>query len=109
MSLISTSRKKTYRGVPRKPKQISTWILLTLLAILIVSFLTGGKSLFNLYGLYRERNELLRDKERLEAENQRLQQEIERLQKDIEEIEKVAREKYNLKRDDEEVYKVTPE
>lgn len=107
--MISTSRKKTYRVVTRKPKQISTWILLTLLAILIVSFLTGGKSLFNLYGLYRERNELLRDKERLEAENQRLQQEIERLQKDIEEIEKVAREKYNLKRDDEEVYKVTPE
>lgn len=107
--MISPLRKKTYRNAPRKPKQISSWILLALLLILIVSFLTGGKSLFNLYGLYRERNELLRDKARLEAENQRLQQEIERLQKDIEEIEKVAREKYNLKRDDEEVYKVTPE
>lgn len=80
-----------------------------ILLFIISVFLTGNKSLIQLSSLYRERNELLIEKQNLEAENKRLQEEIERLKKDLEYIEKVAREKYNLKREDEEVYEVVPE
>ena len=96
-------------GVLKKRKRLLWLIFAAVLLLLSFAFLTGGKSLFNLYSLYQERNELLLEKQRLEAENQRLKEEIEKLQKDMEYIEKVAREKYNLKRDDEEVYKITPE
>jgi cell division protein FtsB len=86
------------------------WIILGVIILLLsFAFLTGSKSLFNLYSLYWQRNELLQEKERLEAENKQLKEEIEKLQNDMKYIEKMAREKYNLKREDEEVYKVTPE
>ncbi|MCB0298763.1 MAG: septum formation initiator family protein [Calditrichaeota bacterium] len=104
----TSPKRKTYT-VTVYYKYLPLWILLLAFTLVIFAFFTGNKSIFDLYSLYRERNELVMQKQQLEAENQRLQQEIERLQKDIDHIEKVAREKYNLKRDDETIYKVVPE
>ena len=77
--------------------------------VLVYAFFTGSKSTFRLYDFYQTRNELIEEKRRLEAENQRLQEEIRRLENDLKHIEKVAREKYNLKREDEDVYEVVPQ
>lgn len=104
-----TIHSKTGSALSKKHKRLPWIVLGTVLLLLLFAFFTGGKSLFNLYSLYDERNQLIRDKERLEAENKQLKEEIEKLRKDMEYIEKVAREKYNLKRDDEEVFKVVPE
>jgi cell division protein FtsB len=108
------SKKKRSPGAKKsflsnRQKRLPLIVLGVIVLLLSFAFLTGSKSLFNLYSLYQERNELLQEKERLEAENKQLKEEIEKLQNDVEYIEKMAREKYNLKREDEEVYKVTPE
>lgn len=100
---------KTGSVLSKKNKRLPWIVLSTVVLLLLFAFFTGSKSLFNLYSLYDQRNQLIKDKERLEAENKQLKEEIEKLQKDMEYIEKAAREKYNLKRDDEEVYKVAPE
>ena len=96
---------KKFKNVKNAP----FWILGVIFVFLAFIFFTGNKSIISLYAVYQQRNELLREKEALEAENKRLQEEIERLQKDMEAIENVAREKYNLKKDSEEIYQVVPE
>ncbi|RMF61015.1 MAG: septum formation initiator family protein [Calditrichaeota bacterium] len=102
----SSRRKKKSRA--QSPSRI-WWIVGIIGVILIVSFFTGKKSLFTLYDLYQQRNHLLEEKKQLQQENEALLQEIDRLKKDIKYIEKVARENYNLKRDEEEVYQVAPQ
>lgn len=77
--------------------------------LILFAFLNGNKSLMTLYSLYETRRELIEQKEQLQKENEQLLKEIDRLKNDINYLEKVAREKYNLKRDDEEVYQVVPE
>lgn len=104
----NSKKNKTYT-VSVRYKYLPLWILVAVFLLIVTAFFTGNKSVFDLYVLYKERNELLEEKQRLESENQRLQEEIKKLQNDLEYIEKVAREKYNLKRDDEEIYKVVPE
>ena len=97
--------KKNLKKIKNRP----FWIVGVVFVFLAFVFFTGNKSIVNLYSLYQQRNQLQLEKEKLEAENQRLQEEIERLQKDMKEIESVAREKYNLKKDSEEIYQVVPE
>ncbi len=100
------------KSITRKFKKIKNapfWILGVILLFLALVFFTGNKSIINLYTIYQQRNELLIEKEKLEVENKRLQEEIERLQKDMKAIESVAREKYNLKKNSEEIYQVVPE
>ncbi len=104
----NSKKTKTYT-VSVRYKYLPLWILVAVFLLIVTAFFTGNKSVFDLYALYKERNELLEEKQKLESENQRLQEEIKKLQNDLEYIEKVAREKYNLKRDDEEIYKVVPE
>ncbi len=89
-------------------KRLPLWILGVLLVVLLTVFLSGNRSLIKLYSLNKERAVLIKEKQRLETENTRLEAEIKRLQNDIGYIEKVAREKYNLKRENEDVYQVVP-
>lgn len=105
--LQSSKRKSPSSGANRR--RASWWILTGLVLFILVVFLTGSKSFIKLFGLYRERQELMVEKERLEAENQQLLREIDQLQNNLDYVEKVAREKYNLKREDEEVYEIAPQ
>jgi cell division protein FtsL len=104
-----TSKKRKTYTVTVYYKYLPLWIVAIFVLIFFIAFFTGNKSVFDLYSLRRERNALVEEKNRLEEENKRLQKEIKKLQNDIEYIEKVAREKYNLKRKDETIYKVIPE
>ncbi len=103
-----SKKNKTYTVTVRY-KYLPLWIFVAVFITVMIAFFTGPKSVFDLYALYRERNELLEQKQALEAENKQLREEIKKLQNDVEYIEKVAREKYNLKRDNEVIYKIVPE
>lgn len=103
----SRARRKS-RSTALRNKKLPLWIIGILVVFLLSVFLSGNRSLIKLYTLREERAALLQEKERLEKENARLQAEIERLQTDMEYIEKEAREKYNLKRENEDVYQVVP-
>lgn len=101
--------KKPLRRTSRIRKHLILLTLLLILLLLATAFLTGPKSLFKLYSLHQTRQALLQEKERLQKENQALKEEIQKLKQDPREIERVAREKYNLKKKNEDVYIIDPE
>ncbi|MBN2365782.1 MAG: septum formation initiator family protein [Calditrichaeota bacterium] len=100
-------RKKTtysYRRNPEHRKRILSWILLLILGVILFIFLSGNSSLIKLYSLHQKRNRLIEQKKALIKQNQQLSEEIEKLKNNDEYIEKMAREKYNMKKEKEEVY-----
>ncbi len=102
------SRRSPQKGSPWNRKT-ARWILLLLLLLTASIFFTGPNSVFKLYMLYQEREQLRKEKEALLKENRQLKETIKKLESDLEYIEKVAREKYNLKKKNEEIYLVKPE
>ncbi|MFZ0390059.1 MAG: septum formation initiator family protein [Calditrichia bacterium] len=105
------SRKYTRRPVKgaRKNRKPFFWLLLAFIAIsLAIVFLSGNQSLIRLYQLRQEKQALEQQKTQIGQDNQDLKEQIEKLQKDDEYIEKVAREKYNMKKKNEDVYVITP-
>ncbi len=106
-----SSRRSSRRSGPRKPthnRHTWRWLLVILLLLTGFFFFTGPRSVFKLYTLYQERERLKKDNQALIQENQQLKETIKKLESDLEYIEKVAREKYNLKKENEEVYLVKP-
>lgn len=72
--------------------------------------LTGGNyGLIKLYSISQEREALIRDIEAARLEYESLLAERKKLDKDLEYLEKIAREKYNMVRDGEEVYIIETE
>ncbi len=105
-----TSTRKGKKATSLQRSRRLSLVVLVIVFIFILSFfLSGNKSLFTLYSLYKEEQELIEEKKRLEEKNKQLQEKIKKLEDDIDYIEKVAREKYNLKKENEDVYKVVPE
>lgn len=98
---------KTNRLQPRKGFGI--FLLAAFFAVFLYSFFTGNKSVLKLYSLHQFRNELATEKERLTTENKELEEKIQKLQTDKRYIEEVAREKYNFKKQNEEVISIKPE
>jgi len=101
---IKQPRTTRYHQHPRKGKIILRWISGIIVLIILFIFLTGNRSLLKLYSLHQEHNKLKVQKEKLLEQQQSLEQEIEKLKTDKDYMEKVAREKYNMKKEDEEVY-----
>lgn len=77
-----------------------------IILILLFIFFTGNRSLFKLYSLYNQKNTLDKQKESLIKENQEIKEEIEKLENDDKYIEKLAREKYNMKKEGEDIYHI---
>ncbi len=119
------TRRKTYRtagrsrrkktGRPprrakssRSPRALFLLVLVALLLFLGVVFLSGNRSLVTLYVISQKRNHLMKERDQLRAENSRLRQRIHELQENLRAIEEVAREQYNLKKPNEEVFDVRP-
>jgi cell division protein FtsB len=101
------SRKnRRYRSDPARKNKIWKWVIFGFMVILLFFFFTGSQSLFKLFSLHHERNQLQQQKEELIKQNDSLQQEIEKLKKDNKYLEKVAREKYNMKKEKEDVFVV---
>ena len=100
------SDKNPVQNVIKKPGFINKKILLLLLLIPVLLFiLFNNKGLWQRFQLEREKdkiNEMIKSEEERQKE---YQQEIEALKTDNKKIEKVAREKYNMKRPGETIYK----
>ncbi|GAB4369032.1 MAG: hypothetical protein Kow0042_10510 [Calditrichia bacterium] len=94
----------SYRKKASRKRGILRWIIMAFLVALFVIFFTGSRSLIELYSLNRERNELIQKKEYLLMQNEQLNEEIQKLQSDEDYIEKIAREKFNMKKKNEDVY-----
>jgi len=100
----TTSRYKKYRSQPEKPKRLWQWIIAIFIVGLFLIFFTGKRSLLKLYTLHQEKSNLLQQKEKLIEKKNRLSSEVKRLQNDSDYIEKIAREKFNMRKKNEEIY-----
>ncbi len=110
---MGTYRKKQYktRKYRRKTGHRSglwRWVLAAVFVVVFVAFFTGSKSILKLFALQQEREKLENQKQELVRENEALESEIEKLKNDEKYIEKIAREKFNMKKKDEEIYLVEP-
>jgi cell division protein FtsB len=96
---------KTYSRKPnsKNRKNFGFIILIGITILLFFIFFTGNKSVFKLYFLDKEHASLLQHQQDLENEIEELKEEIEKLEKDKEYQVKVAREEYNMKKENEEV------
>jgi cell division protein FtsL len=107
----STQKRKPsrYRQQPRKGKKILRWIFAIIVLVILFVFLSGNRSLLKLYSLHLDKNKLQQQKENLLQQQDDLETEIDKLKNDPEYIEKVAREKYNMKKENEEVHMAEPQ
>ena len=110
MSAYPKKRKKS-RKYNRRTDHHSglwRWIIAVGFLLIFVAFFTGSQSILKLLALQQEKEKLEIQKKELVQENDTLKNEIEKLKKDEKYIEKVAREKFNMKKKDEEVYLIEP-
>ena len=103
---FQSNLNRRYRNDPGRKKKIWKWVIIGFILILFFIFFTGSQSLFKLFSLHHERNQLQQQKEELIMQSDSLQHEIEKLRKDDRYLEEVAREKYNMKKEKEDVYVV---
>ncbi len=83
--------------------------LVTILVVSVVFLyllLLSNRGTISLYRHHSEKEELQQQIETLEQKKTTLMEEIERLKNDKDYIEKIAREKYNMKKPDEKVFRV---
>lgn len=108
----TTYKKKSspggYRKAPGKRPGILRWVLAGLFLAIFLIFFTGNKSLIKLYSLHQQKEKLKQQKQELLKTNKELREEIDKLKNDKKYIEKMAREKYNMKKKNEDVYMVEP-
>lgn len=102
----SKPKYKNYRQQAGKRKGLHRWMIGIIILILLFIFFTGNRSLFKLYSLYNQKHTLDKQKESLIKENQEIREEIEKLKNDDKYIEKLAREKYNMKKEGEDIYHI---
>ncbi len=88
--------------------QKQTKILVVVLAAIAILyfFFSGSHNIIQLYESHREKQELLRQIEQEKVRKARLDSIKYKLKNDPEYIEKIAREKYNMKKKGEKVYKI---
>jgi cell division protein DivIC len=90
----------------RRIKKIS---LLILLVLFILIFITGQRGSYQLYKFSRQVKELEIEIAKISKEIKRLEQEKDKIHNDPAYIEKIAREKYKMKKEGEQVYQIIEE
>ncbi len=105
-------KKKTTRL--RKPKKSRLKIKSILIAavtgiVIYFLFFAGPRNVVQYFKQKSHKKTLIRDINSLNKEKEQLKKESERLKNDLDYIEKIAREKYNMKKKDEKVYKIIKE
>jgi cell division protein FtsL len=87
-------------------KKIFTIIILVLF---ILIFITGQRGSYQLYKFSRQINELEAEIAKISEEIKKLEQEKDKINNDPAYIEKIAREKYKMKKEGEQVYQIVEE
>jgi cell division protein FtsB len=103
------ARKISYHQKSPRGKRILRWIIGIIILVILFIFLSGNRSLLKLYSLHHEKNELEKQKEAIIEEKERLENEIQKLETDDRYLEEVARDKFNMKKKEEEDNKAVPE
>lgn len=113
MTLSGKTKKKAVKKQKRKtkPKKNFGKILFSLiLAVSIIAmFVLGPRNIFQYYSNKREKARLQDDIEALKLKKAKLDSELTHLTDDPQYLEKIAREKYNMKKKGEKVYKIIKE
>jgi cell division protein FtsB len=106
-------RKDSPRGVAGRLKALvknRRFLLAMIIGVpLLVYVVFGHRGILQRLSLEREKTELQERIRKSEAEGKALEQQSKRLDGDPQTIEKVAREKHNMVRQGDRVYKVNPE
>ena len=84
-------------------------ISLGVMVIIYFLFFHGPRSVVQYIKQTSYKKSLQKDIQSLEQEKKSLEKEASRLKNDLDYIEKIAREKYNMKKKDEKVYKIIKE
>ncbi|MBD3221842.1 hypothetical protein GF314_11435 [bacterium] len=98
---------------PRPRRRLSgrplTWLLVITVALLALSSLLGENGLGAYWHLVRQRDALVAERAALEAGNLDLEARLEALREDPEALETLARERYNMRREGEQVIRLVIE
>lgn len=100
----TTLRYKNYRNQQQRSKRLWQWIVAIFIVGLLLIFFTGNRSLLKLYALHQQKMQLQHQKEKLIEKKNRLSTEVKHLKNDSGYIEKIAREKFNMRKKNEEIY-----
>lgn len=92
-------------SVKKKRRRVVMWTVIGLAALTLI---TGNYGFYQIYKINREKRELEAEIARLKQEQEELIRDRERLKNDLIYIEKIAREKYSMVREGEQVYQVIP-
>jgi len=101
---MKKAKKKSISLLNQKQTKIFVIVLVTIL--ILIFFFKGSHNIVQLYDSYREKQDLIRKIDEETKRKSRLDSIKYKLENDPEYIEKIAREKYNMKKKDEKVYKV---
>jgi cell division protein FtsB len=80
-----------------------------LIIFLVLIFFTGPRNMYQYFKAQKDKTVLEKEIEQLELKKAELDTELTRLNSDPDYVEKIAREKYNMKKKGEKVYKVLKE
>ena len=90
-------------------RRIKKIFLFFLFILFILLFITGQRGTYQLYKFSRQANELEIEIAKISEEIKRLEREKDKINNDPEYIEKIAREKYKMKKEGEQVYQIIEE
>ena len=93
------------RQIKRK-KYIRHFLILGIVAILISIFASGSRGTYQLGRFINQKNQLQKEIKQLEEENKALEGLKNKIENDPNYIEKIAREKYKMKKEGEQVYQI---
>ena len=89
-----------------RKKRLKYALILAVIVLVLGFFATGPRGTIQLYRFKDQKNTLEQEIIALEKENKELQDLKEKIEKDPQQIEKIAREKYKMKKKDEQVYQI---
>lgn len=92
-----------------RKKRIKRIFFISILVLFILIFVSGQRGSYQLYKFTKQANELEQEIKKISAEINKLEKEKEQIINDPAYIEKIAREKYKMKKEGEEVYQIVEE
>ena len=93
----------------QKNKGIRKFLTITVIILFILFFITGQRGSYKLYKFSRQLRELEIEIAKISEEIKKLEEEKEKINNDPAYIEKIAREKYKMKKEGEQVYQIIEE
>jgi len=104
-----TSRNRKINAVfsqIKRKKRLKQVLILLAICITVMFFASGSRGTIQLVRFMKQKQDLEQEIQQLEQEKKALEIEKDKIENDPEYIEKIAREKYKMKKKDEQVYQI---